>query len=89
MESNRSWSIDDQRNKFQFGCEYARKIENGRLTTPLKNPNYRANHAAVFGIASARLGDGSTLKVFGTPYLRQGRTQSAGSSGPCLTDLRI
>jgi predicted Zn-dependent protease len=42
MESNRSWSIDDQRHKFQFGCEYARKIEQGKLTTVLKNPNYRA-----------------------------------------------
>ena len=35
MASNRSWSIDDQRQKFQFGCEYARKIENGQLTTLL------------------------------------------------------
>ncbi|MGB5594073.1 MAG: TldD/PmbA family protein, partial [Crocosphaera sp.] len=32
MESNRSWSIDDYRNKFQFGCEYAKLIENGKLT---------------------------------------------------------
>ena len=36
MESNRSWSIDDQRYKFQFGCEYAKLIENGKLTAPLK-----------------------------------------------------
>ena len=32
MESNRSWSIDDYRNKFQFGCEYAKLIENGKIT---------------------------------------------------------
>lgn len=41
MDTNRSWSIDDSRNKFQFGCEYARLIENGRLGPVLKNPNYR------------------------------------------------
>ncbi len=41
MESNRSWSIDDYRNKFQFGCEYGKLIENGKMTATVKNPNYR------------------------------------------------
>ena len=41
MQTTRSWSIDDYRNKFQFGCEYAQLIENGELTKLLKNPNYR------------------------------------------------
>ncbi len=41
MMANKSWSIDDYRNKFQFGCEYAKLIENGKLTKTLKNPNYR------------------------------------------------
>ena len=41
MESNKSWSIDDYRNKFQFGCEYGRIIEQGKLTKTVKNPNYR------------------------------------------------
>ena len=30
MQANRSWSIDDYRNKFQFGCEYGTLIEIGR-----------------------------------------------------------
>jgi predicted Zn-dependent protease len=41
MEANRSWSIDDYRNKFQFGCERGRLIENGRLGKVVRNPNYR------------------------------------------------
>lgn len=41
MMANKSWSIDDYRNKFQFGCEYAKLIENGKITKTLKNPNYR------------------------------------------------
>lgn len=71
MESNRSWSIDDQRHKFQFGCEYARKIENGKLTTPLKNPNYRAT-TPQFWSSLAQVGDGSTQEVYGTPYCGKG-----------------
>ena len=42
MQTNRSWSIDDFRNKFQFGCEYGQLIENGKITKTVKNPNYRA-----------------------------------------------
>jgi predicted Zn-dependent protease len=71
MESNRSWSIDDQRNKFQFGCEYARKIEQGKLTTPLKNPNYRAT-TTQFWNSLSQVGDGSTLQTYGTPYCGKG-----------------
>lgn len=71
MESNRSWSIDDQRHKFQFGCEYARKIENGRLTTPLKNPNYRAT-TPQFWRSLSQVGDRQTLETYGTPYCGKG-----------------
>ncbi len=38
METNCSWSIDDSRNKFQFGCERGRLIENGKLGDVVKNP---------------------------------------------------
>lgn len=71
MESNRSWSIDDQRHKFQFGCEYARKIENGKLTTLLKNPNYRATTPQFWGSLS-QVGDGKTLETYGTPCCGKG-----------------
>ena len=71
MESNRSWSIDDQRHKFQFGCEYARKIENGRLTTPLKNPNYRAT-TPQFWHSLSQVGDRQTSETYGTPFCGKG-----------------
>ena len=32
METNLSWSIDDSRNKFQFGCEKGQLIQDGKLT---------------------------------------------------------
>jgi predicted Zn-dependent protease len=66
MEANRSWSIDDYRNKFQFGCEYARLIEDGRLTKTVRNPNYRGI-SATFWRNLFKVGDASTFGVFGTP----------------------
>ncbi|GAB2980572.1 TldD/PmbA family protein [Actinotalea caeni] len=40
METNRSWSIDDRRLNFQFGCEIAYEIKNGKRGRMLKNPTY-------------------------------------------------
>ncbi len=40
MENNRSWSIDDRRLNFQFGCEIAYEIKNGKLGKMYKNPTY-------------------------------------------------
>lgn len=40
MATNRSWSIDDKRMNFQFGCEIAWEIKGGRLRRMLKNPRY-------------------------------------------------
>jgi TldD protein len=40
MGNNKSWSIDDLRLNFQFGCEIAWEIKNGRLGRVLKSPLY-------------------------------------------------
>src|ERR1019366_9522628 len=40
VETNKSWSIDDLRLNFQFGCEVAWEMENGRLGRLLRNPLY-------------------------------------------------
>ncbi len=66
MDTNRSWSIDDYRNKFQFGCEYARLIENGKLTRTLRNPNYRGI-TTPFWNGLRMVGNESTLQTHGTP----------------------
>ncbi len=71
METNCSWSIDDSRNKFQFGCERGRLIENGQLATVVKNPNYRGI-SANFWRNLAAVGDVDTVKVLGTPYCGKG-----------------
>ncbi|MBD2177710.1 TldD/PmbA family protein [Pseudanabaena sp. FACHB-1998] len=71
MESNRSWSIDDYRNKFQFGCEYAKLIENGKLTKTLCNPNYRGI-TNQFWSSLAKLGDRHTVEAYGSPFCGKG-----------------
>lgn len=71
MDSNRSWSIDDSRNKFQFGCEWGQLIENGELKEPLRNPNYRGI-SANFWRNLAAVGDRSTFDVQGTPFCGKG-----------------
>ncbi|CAI8788430.1 TldD/PmbA family protein [Pseudomonas sp. IT-P176] len=71
MSTNRSWSIDDARNKFQFGCEWGQLIENGELKGVVKNPNYRGISAQFWNNLSA-VGDRSTLKVLGTPNCGKG-----------------
>ncbi len=40
MQTNRSWSIDDKRYNFQFGCEIGWEIKGGKLGRMFKNPSY-------------------------------------------------
>jgi len=71
MQTNASWSIDDSRDKFQFGCEWGRLIEDGRLTTLVRNPNYRGR-SATFWRSLAAVGDRATMQVLGTPFCGKG-----------------
>jgi predicted Zn-dependent protease len=71
MRTNSSWSIDDSRNKFQFGCEWGQRIDDGKLGEVVKNPNYRGI-SANFWRNLKRVGDASTLQVLGTPYCGKG-----------------
>ena len=71
MQTNRSWSIDDFRNKFQFGCEYGQLIENGKITKTVKNPNYRSI-STPFWNSLQKVGNMDTFGVYGTPYCGKG-----------------
>ena len=71
MESNRSWSIDDQRHKFQFSCEYAKLIEDGKLTQTVRNPNYRGTTPQFWGNL-AQVGNADTWEIYGSPFCGKG-----------------
>ena len=85
MHTNRSWSIDDYRNKFQFGCEYAQMIENGALGQVVRNPNYRGVTVDFWGRLA---GVGHTDTTFGTSYCGKGEPSQVirvgHASPPCL-----
>ena len=89
MESNKSWSIDDYRNKFQFGCEYGRLIEDGKLTSTVKNPNYRGI-STPFWNSLKGVGNRDTLGIYGTPNCGKGEPNQiirVGHASPaCLFD---
>lgn len=80
MKTNTSWSIDDSRNKFQFGCEWGRLIENGRLTQVVKKPNYRGI-SATFWRSLAAVGNEDTFLVLGTPNCGKGEPSQAARAG--------
>ncbi|HXU67088.1 MAG TPA: TldD/PmbA family protein [Casimicrobiaceae bacterium] len=91
METNSSWSIDDSRNKFQFGCERARMIENGKLGAVVKNPNYRGI-SAEFWRSLARVGNADTIRVLGTPYCGKGepgQTIRVGHASPACVFTNV
>jgi predicted Zn-dependent protease len=71
MRTNLSWSIDDSRNKFQFGCEWGEVIENGAVKGVVKNPNYRGV-SAEFWRSLREVGDRATFEIHGTLYCGKG-----------------
>ena len=71
MQSNLSWSIDDSRNKFQFGCEWGQLIEHGELTQVVKNPNYRGI-SATFWRSLTQVGNRDTYEVLGVTNCGKG-----------------
>jgi predicted Zn-dependent protease len=71
MRTNTSWSIDDHRNKFQFGCEFGQLIENGALTQVVRQPGYRGI-SATFWQSLAAVGNEDTRGVYGTSMCGKG-----------------
>jgi predicted Zn-dependent protease len=87
VETNFSWSIDDSRNKFQFGCEWGQLIEEGRLTKVVRNPNYRGISSS-FWRSLKGVGDRDSYAVGGASQCGKGEPNQAVRVGhatpPCL-----
>lgn len=87
MDTNRSWSIDDSRNKFQFGCELGRLIKDGELKGLVRNPGYRGI-SAEFWRGLDGVGGPDTLEVRGVQNCGKGEPNQAvyvgHASPPCL-----
>ena len=80
MTTNSSWSIDDKRINFQFGCEHAWRIKHGRLTELYRNPNYTGITPEFWGSCDA-VGGAEDWTVWGTPNCGKGQPGQVGRSG--------
>lgn len=72
MATNKSWSIDDKRKNFQFGCEIAWEIKRGRLGRMLKDPRYTGITPVFWGSCDAVAGP-EEWRMRGTPNCGKGQ----------------
>ena len=86
MDTNRSWSIDDRRLNFQFGCEVAWEVRDGRLGRMLRNPTYTGISPRFWG-SMDMVGGPAELTNWGTPNCGKGQPTQVGHTGhpavPC------
>jgi TldD protein len=86
METVDSWSIDDNRESFQLGCEIGWEIKGGKLGEMVKFPTYSSNTVS-FWNACDGIGDKSLWTLWGTPNCGKGQPSQNGrtaqGAAPC------
>jgi TldD protein len=80
METNRSWSIDDKRYNFQFGCEAGWEIKKGKRTRMLKNPSY-SGITTDFWRSMDAICSREEWVLWGTPHCGKGQPQQVMGTG--------
>jgi TldD protein len=88
MNTNQSWSIDDKRVNFQFGCEIAYRIERGKLTQLYRNPNYTGITTEFWGSCDA-VGGHEEWTVYGTPNCGKGQPGQVARVGHAASPARF
>ncbi len=88
MATNRSWSIDDKRLNFQFGCEIAWEIKDGELGRMLKNPTYTGITPQFWGSLD-RLAGTSEWVHWGTPNCGKGQPVQVAHTGHSASPARF
>jgi TldD protein len=72
MQTVRTWSIDDNRENFQMGCEIGWEIKNGKLGEMVKNPSYSGNTIGFWNSCDAITNE-KYWKIWGTPNCGKGQ----------------
>jgi len=80
METNKSWSIDDKRYNFQFGCEIAWEIRNGKRVRMLKNPVY-SGISTQFWNACEAIANRANWTLWGVPNCGKGQPEQVMGTG--------
>jgi TldD protein len=88
LETNRSWSIDDKRYHFQFGCELGWEIRNGRRARMLKNPSYSGISTEFWNSCDA-LANQEHWVLWGTPNCGKGQPEQVMGTGHGASPARF
>ena len=88
MQTNRSWSIDDKRYNFQFGCEIGWEIKNGKRVRLLKNPSYSGITTEFWNSMDA-ICSRSEWTLWGTPNCGKGQPQQVMGTGHGASPARF
>ncbi|MBA2336213.1 MAG: TldD/PmbA family protein [Acidimicrobiia bacterium] len=88
MSTNRSWSIDDRRLNFQFGCEIAWEVKNGRKGKMVRNPTY-TGITPQFWATMDRLAGDTELVHWGTPNCGKGQPMQVAHTGHSAAPARF
>jgi len=88
MQTNRSWSIDDKRYNFQFGCEMGWEIKNGKRTRMLKNPSYSGITTEFWNSMDA-ICSRDEWTLWGTPNCGKGQPQQVMGTGHGASPARF
>jgi TldD protein len=88
METNRSWSIDDKRYNFQFGCEIAWEIRDGRRTRMLKNPTYSGITTEFWNSCTA-IANREHWVLWGVPNCGKGQPEQVMGTGHGASPARF
>ena len=88
METNRSWSIDDKRYNFQFGCEAGWEIKSGKRTRMLKNPSYSGITTNFWNSMDAICSRDEWV-LWGTPHCGKGQPQQVMGTGHGASPARF
>ena len=88
METNKSWSIDDKRYNFQFGCEIAWEIKNGKRVRMLKNPSY-SGISTEFWNSCAAIAGPEHWTLWGVPNCGKGQPEQVMGTGHGASPARF
>lgn len=88
METNRSWSIDQLRYNFQFGCELAWEIKDGKKVRMLKNPTYQGMTPEFWNSCDAVCGPEEWI-LWGTPNCGKGQPGQTAATGHGASPARF
>jgi TldD protein len=88
METNKSWSIDDKRYNFQFGCEIGWEIKKGKRGRMLKNPSYSGITTDFWNSMDA-ICSRDEWTLWGTPNCGKGQPQQVMGTGHGASPARF